>query len=375
MRHLDHATLLAEQLVRTLSVRCTPAGRRVLGESLRYVASVMLGHPIGYLPPKERPFTPLEQQAHDEICDWCGNIPCLPWPADRLIPAEQIVPKIAEILGLMTEGDALAPVPRDGALAPIPAPTGVQEMVRNAFEGHEIVTFSFKGKPCVLASQIGEALGYADDGLTTVVTRNWAEDAIEGKDWVKIANGELRELKTLFQVPDEKSGSTTEVTRENRGTSPADSPGSSPISPFARHVIALTESGFGMVCIKTEKPLGRKLRREWADKIFPQLVKTGAYAPSASPSAQPQPPLARPVQQPLAFEPCSPPERSYHRQEPAAQPALSAEFLERRYQAGFVQRTANRLYKDGAITREEWRTQLGRAVEIATGGKGTAGGE
>ncbi|MDY0061258.1 MAG: hypothetical protein RBU45_15725 [Myxococcota bacterium] len=154
---------------------------------------------------------------------------------------------------------------------PAPAAPGVQELVRNAFEGHEITTVTFQGRPVVLANQVGDALGYSDDGLTTTIARNWSDEMTEGKDYLKVTNGNLRDLKTLFSPPDGKSG--------GENLTPA-----SPIPDRAAHVIVLTESGFGFVCIKTEKPLGKKLRREWADRIFPSLMRPELAPPPPVPS-------------------------------------------------------------------------------------------
>jgi len=141
---------------------------------------------------------------------------------------------------------------------PAPAAPGVQELVRNAFEGHEI-----------LANQVGEALGYSDDGLTARM-REWSDEMAEGKDYLKVTNGNLRDLKALLSLPTENVGS-----------------GSGPLDPRAPSAIVLTESGFGFVCIKTEKPLGKKLRREWADRIFPSLMR-----PELAPPPAPSPDLA-----------------------------------------------------------------------------------
>jgi len=152
---------------------------------------------------------------------------------------------------------------------PVPAAPGVQELVRNAFEGHEITTVTYQGRPVVLANQVGEALGYSDDGLTARM-REWSDEMAEGKDYLKVTNGNLRDLKALLSLPTENVGS-----------------GSGPLDPRAPSAIVLTESGFGFVCIKTEKPLGKRLRREWADRIFPSLMR-----PELAPAPAPSPDLA-----------------------------------------------------------------------------------
>jgi len=160
--------------------------------------------------------------------------------------------------------------PEPERTASVEQPTRVRELVRNAFEGHEITTFTFQGRPMVLASQVGEALGYAEKVLVDTLTSNWSDEAIEGKDWIRITNGNLRDLKAML-------GAVGKTPTGENLTRP------SPIPDRAAHVIALTESGFGFVCIKTEKPLGKKLRREWADRIFPGLMREGSPT-AATPS-------------------------------------------------------------------------------------------
>lgn len=169
---------------------------------------------------------------------------------------------------------AAPPVVTVATAEPAPAAPGVQELVRNAFEGHEITTFTFQGQPMVLAGQVGEALGYADKVLVDTLTSNWSDEAIEGKDWVRITNGNLRDLKALL--------GPVGISPTGENLTPP-----SPIPDRAAHVIALTQSGFGFVCIKTEKPLGKKLRREWADRIFPRLMR-----PELAPAPAPSPDLA-----------------------------------------------------------------------------------
>jgi prophage antirepressor-like protein len=152
---------------------------------------------------------------------------------------------------------------------PAPAAPGVQELVRNAFEGHEITTVTYQGRPVVLANQVGDALGYSDRGLVTTITRDWSDEMTEGKDYLKVTNGNLRDLKAVLGLVEESSTS-----------------GPAPLAPRAPSAIVLTESGFGFVCIKTEKPLGKRLRREWADRIFPSLMR-----PELAPPPVPSPDL------------------------------------------------------------------------------------
>ena len=46
-----------------------------------------------------------------------------------------------------------------------------------------------------------------------------------------------------------------------------------------RGLVVLFETGLHLALVKTNKPAGRKLRRFLAEKVLPQLVRTGRYEP------------------------------------------------------------------------------------------------
>ncbi|MBM4320290.1 MAG: hypothetical protein FJ125_10075 [Deltaproteobacteria bacterium] len=301
----------------------------------------MLGHPIGYLPPKERPFTPLEQQAHDEICDWCGNTPCLPWPADRLIPAEQIVPKIAEILGLgREEGLAIRQRPQVPAAPSVP-------LVRT-FDDHPITTVEWNGRQIFFVDEIAAALGYSEArSLRTMLRHDWVDEAEEGVEILTITNGDIRALETLRRGNDGKDSLLS------NGTDSDDSP----TRGGARKLLVLTEEGVNLVCIKTEKPAGKRLRRWLAREVLPAIRRTGTYQTAQEPAAVELP--TSPVNTAAV--------RPYHRQEHRQLSPAEVELNDRRYQTTLVQRIATRLLSRGLITEQEWKERLDQAARIATG--------
>lgn len=152
MRHFDHATMVTLHLLRALLLRCSHAARAPMAEDLRYLASVLLGHGIGYLPPKERPFTPDEEEARRELCDWCGNLPCPPWPEARVLDPWVALRKLAELL------DAELPVTALTRTAPTPAPPGAPRI--RQFEGHPITVVEWHGRQIFFVDEVSAALGY-----------------------------------------------------------------------------------------------------------------------------------------------------------------------------------------------------------------------
>ncbi|KYF51907.1 hypothetical protein BE04_18835 [Sorangium cellulosum] len=122
-------------------------------------------------------------------------------------------------------------------------------VVTTVFEERDLTTYLFRGRPCMVAADVGRALGYADDGkaLVEVMKKHWADELLPGKDMEVLSGYELREFKALLKDTDEKSAS------------------------FSARVTVLYESGFDLVCVKTEKPLGKKLRRHLADEVMPKL--------------------------------------------------------------------------------------------------------
>jgi prophage antirepressor-like protein len=126
------------------------------------------------------------------------------------------------------------------------------------FEGKPVTTIQYQGRPCWPAREIGQALGYEDDGrgLVDLVRREWAGELIENQDFMVLGGQELRDLKRLL----EPNVSDT----------------------FGRHVahlLLLFEPGVHICCVKTSKPVGLKLRRFIADRVMSQIVRDGSYLP------------------------------------------------------------------------------------------------
>lgn len=133
-------------------------------------------------------------------------------------------------------------------------------IVRRAFEGHQVVVFEFRGRKAVIARHVGEVLGYADDAKQFVrnITTDWGDDLIEGTDWDYVRGPELRDLKDVLEL-----GGNLPPSR-------------------AQTVVVLYEQGIHSALLKTDKPAGRRLRRFLADEVMPELARTGSYAPPSS---------------------------------------------------------------------------------------------
>ncbi|MHA2333066.1 MAG: BRO-N domain-containing protein [Candidatus Hodarchaeales archaeon] len=125
------------------------------------------------------------------------------------------------------------------------------EPVVHEFDGHQLTVVNFNGRPCWSAKEVGLALGYGEGGTTLakVLVREWSEDFTEGEEYSVLVGKELADYKALLE----------------------DSNGSI-LSRSARYMV-LYESGVNMVCLKTRKPAGSKLRRWLAREVMPQIRK------------------------------------------------------------------------------------------------------
>lgn len=344
MVHFDHALILSMELMNGLSLRCSPEARHVLGEYLRYISCVWQGKDSGYWPPKERPFTPAEQAAHRELCGWCGNIPSPPWPEPRVIPTDQALATLQALLACEPSSlDRAQALQHAGACSaqeetthemttstPRPVP-----LVRS-FDGHPITVVEWKGRQIFFVDEIAAALGYSEARhLRTAIQRNWTEEAEEGEEFLLLTNGDIRTMERLRRA----AGSDSDELSPSLPNDDLETLGQGKGGGGARKLLVLTESGVNLVCIKTEKPAGRALRRWLAREVLPSIRQTGAY------------------QQP-ASAPVSPSASS-----PSPQPTLR----ERLAMTRQMNAATNRLFKEGLISRKDWAMRLIDAQELATG--------
>lgn len=116
------------------------------------------------------------------------------------------------------------------------------------FENKGITFYNFKGKPCVIAKELGKLMEYGSDGsgLPDVLANR--PEYVRGHDFDVLTGSELREFKALSDVT-----------------------GCEPVSDRAHHLTILYESGFDLACLRTEKPVGLRLRRFLVDEVLPKL--------------------------------------------------------------------------------------------------------
>ncbi len=129
--------------------------------------------------------------------------------------------------------------------------------ITNEFEGKTVTTVTYKGRPCWIAAEIGQALGYSNNGgrLVDKVTGSWSEEIISGTDFVVLDGAELANFKRTIEDPTDSGGS------------------------FVSRLMLLFEPALHFVCIKTNKPIGKKLRRFLVHEVMPQLARDGRYSP------------------------------------------------------------------------------------------------
>ena len=126
-----------------------------------------------------------------------------------------------------------------------------------SFEEHPITTVTYRGRPAWIARQIGDAIGYAQQGkrFVTRITGAWADEFIEDRDFLVLKDRELELFKSLIEL------------------------GTDPVPSRAPSLLLLFESGLHLALTKTSKPVGKRLRRFMVDELLPQIVRDGSYSP------------------------------------------------------------------------------------------------
>lgn len=136
------------------------------------------------------------------------------------------------------------------------------------FEGHKLTRITYQGKLVWAVNQVALALGYADDsGLLKSIEECWMDEFDEGLHYIW-ASGE--DALIIAQYAD--------LTNWKRRT----------------RIMMLTEQGMYLVCLKTNKPKGKTLRRWISGDVLPEIAKSGAYRGEIPAAAQPAPPTLPP---------------------------------------------------------------------------------
>lgn len=145
--------------------------------------------------------------------------------------------------------------------------------VQATFDGHGVTFYVWRGRPCVIAVALGDVLGYADGGRKLVdrIRDDWPEDFIAGEDYDVLSGDDLRAFKRVAFDGGPIAPGGRRLTPES-GVS------------RARHLMLLYESGVDAVCLKTEKPEGRRLRLYLRREVLPKLRRGEAVLPGAEPA-------------------------------------------------------------------------------------------
>jgi len=130
------------------------------------------------------------------------------------------------------------------------------QIIPRVFESNQITQIIFKGQPVLITKEVGKVLGYSDNGRSLVVriSTEWSDEFEEGIETIKLEGSQLSELKSLF------------VDNTNYVT-----------SNKTQRLLLLTESGVNKVLMKTNKPVGKRLRKWLAREVLPSLRKKGFY--------------------------------------------------------------------------------------------------
>lgn len=126
-------------------------------------------------------------------------------------------------------------------------------LIKFEFEGNALAAFKFRDRSCMVAQDVGGALGYSPEGFRKSLS-NWSDELVEGTDYAVLSGDDLKAFRALGDV-------SVKMT----------------LSPRAPSATVLFESGLWLVCLKTERPGGRALRRRLADDVLPALAKQGGY--------------------------------------------------------------------------------------------------
>jgi anti-repressor protein len=131
------------------------------------------------------------------------------------------------------------------------------QKIFHEFEGRNLTTITYKGRPCWIARQVGNILGYAEDGgkLVKMIQHEWLQSFQNGKHYIVLAGEELSDFKSLFDV------------------------GTCGVPSRAPRIMLLFEPGIHKVALKSGKPQAERLQDFLADDVMPQLARDGRYSP------------------------------------------------------------------------------------------------
>jgi prophage antirepressor-like protein len=134
---------------------------------------------------------------------------------------------------------------------PSTAEQPLQIMVQE-FEGHN-VTLLHQNRVWLIAKEVGRILGYGDNGsdLVRIINRDWRPELEKGDDVRDVSGKKLKQIKVVGDAGDK----------------------SSPAAVYAKtsRLTLISEQGFYLVCMKTNKPLGFQFRYWLSHDVVPAI--------------------------------------------------------------------------------------------------------
>ena len=160
-----------------------------------------------------------------------------------------------------------APVPAPELPKPVEPPAYAVNGEGSAIElgGKSLAVHAFRGRPCVVAAELGKLLGYSDEGrdLSDCITKKWTPEMLAGRDFDVLEGDDLRQFKAFLSLRD---------------------PGS--LSRNARACVVVYERGVDLISTRTDKPWGASLRAYLVDEVLPKLRRGEAVPPAGAPAPQ-----------------------------------------------------------------------------------------
>lgn len=131
------------------------------------------------------------------------------------------------------------------------------------FEGRPITTIIYKGRPCWIARDVGQWLGYSSPGrFAQKMSGEWSDEFIPHEDYEVLRGSELKDFKAFL------ANTTETVVLATQG------------------IVILFESGLDLALLKTNKPKGKQLRRLLKTEVLPQLRRAGGYSLTRTPESK-----------------------------------------------------------------------------------------
>lgn len=120
------------------------------------------------------------------------------------------------------------------------------------FNGRRLSVVMINEEPHWFVTEVERVLGYEAKSLMPLIRREWADELIEGADYILVKGELLKAVKELVVA------ATTS-------------------SKHTRSITLLTEQGLTLVTLLSRKPAGRAMRRWISSEVMPSIRKTGRY--------------------------------------------------------------------------------------------------